>query len=80
MLTKRLSSQKSKLPQEEQLFYVQVKSSLEVRRDVLLASKNSLDLLRKIESLKDLKKEKENLHAELHHVFEQLIVLNKKLT
>ena len=78
-LTKRSSSQKSKTSQHPELLYVHIKSPLEIRREVLLASKDALDLLRKVEMLTNLRKQKEKLQSELHHVFEQLIVLNKKV-
>lgn len=58
--------------------YVGIKSPIELRRDVLLSSKDALDLLRKIEVMRGLRKQKEETQNDLHHVFEQLIVLNKK--
>ena len=80
-LTKRSSSQKSKAakPQEEELLYVHIENPLQLRRSLLTGSKNALDLLRKGEHLRQLRTQKEQAQAELHHTFEELIVLNKKL-
>ena len=56
-----------------------VNYSVELRRDILLSSKDALDLLRKVEVLREIWKQREEVQSEVHHVFEQLIVLNKKL-
>ncbi len=64
---------------EGDLFFVRVRNPLDTRRELLLASKDSLNLMRKVELMGNLRKQKEKLWADLHHVFEQLIVLNRRL-
>ncbi len=73
-MTKRLLNQKS-----EELLYVGIKNPVELRRDVLLSSKDALDMQRKIEIMRGLRKQKEETQNDLHHLFEHLIVLNKKI-
>jgi len=72
-LTKRLLNQKS------ELLYVGINNPVELRRDVLMSSKDTLNLMRKIEILQALRRQKEEVRNILHHIFEELIVLNKKL-
>lgn len=73
-MTKRLLNQKF-----EELLYVGIKNPVELRRDVLLSSKDTLDMQRKIETMRGLRKQKEEIQNDLHHIFEHLIVLNKKI-
>ncbi len=64
---------------EEELFFVGIKDPIELRKELLTSSKNLIDSLRKFEQYKDIKEEKTQHITELKRVFDELLVLNKKL-
>ena len=64
---------------EDELFYVGLRDPVELRKELLLSSKNLIDSLRKYEAYKDIKIEKLRHVLQLKHVFDELLVLNKKL-
>jgi hypothetical protein len=64
---------------EEELFFVGIRDPIEIRKELLTSSKNLIDSLRKFEQYKDLKQEKQEHILELKRVFDELMVLNKKL-
>ena len=64
---------------EQDLFFVGIRDSVELRKELLLSSKNVLDSLRKYEQYKVIKDQKFQYVAELKRVFDELLVLNKKL-
>lgn len=64
---------------EQDLFFVGIRDSVELRKELLLSSKNVLDSLRKYEQYKVIKDQKFQYIAELKRVFDELLVLNKKL-
>ena len=63
----------------DDLFYVGIRDPIEVRKELLHSSKSLIDSLRRYEAFKDLKEEKLRQVLQLKHVFDELIVLNKKL-
>ena len=64
---------------EEELFFVGIRDPIEIRKELLTSSKNLIDSLRRYEAYKDVKEEKLRHIMELKHVFDELMVLNKKL-
>lgn len=64
---------------EENLFFVGVKDPVEVRKELLHSSKNLLNSLRRYESFIQVKEEKAQVENELQRVFDELLILNKKL-
>jgi hypothetical protein len=64
---------------EEELFFVGIRDPIELRKELLTSSKNLIDSLRRYEAFKDLKEEKLQNVLELKHVFDELLVLNRKL-
>jgi polyhydroxyalkanoate synthesis regulator phasin len=64
---------------EEELFFVGIRDPIELRKELLTSSKNLIDSLRRYEAYKDIKEEKLQHVMELKHVFDELLVLNKKL-
>ena len=64
---------------EEELFFVGIRDPIEIRKELLTSSKNLIDSLRKFEQYKDIKEEKSQHIMELKRVFDEILVLNKKL-
>ncbi len=64
---------------EENLFYVGIQDPVELRKELLLSSKNLIDSLKRYESYQSVRSEKLQFVLELKHVFDELLVLNKKL-
>ena len=64
---------------EEELFFVGIRDPIELRKELLTSSKNLIDSLRRYEAFKDLKEEKLRHILELKRVFDELLVLNRKL-
>lgn len=64
---------------EEELFFVGIRDPIELRKELLTSSKNLIDSLRRYEAFKDIKEEKLQNVLELKHVFDELLVLNRKL-
>jgi hypothetical protein len=64
---------------EEELFFVGIRDPIELRKELLTSSKNLIDSLRRYEAFKDLKEEKLQHIIELKRVFDELLVLNRKV-
>src|SRR5574341_664684 len=64
---------------EEEMFFVGIRDPVELRKELLTSSKNLIDSLRRYEAFKDLKEEKLRHIIELKRVFDELLVLNRKL-
>jgi hypothetical protein len=64
---------------EEELFFVGIRDPIELRKELLTSSKNLIDSLRRYEAFKNLKEEKLQNVLELKRVFDELLVLNRKL-
>jgi len=64
---------------DDGLFFVGIRDPIELRKELLTSSKNLIDSLRRYEAYKDVKEEKLLHVMELKHVFDELLVLNKKL-
>lgn len=64
---------------EPELFFVGIRDPIEIRKELLTSSKNLIDSLRRYEAYKDLKNEKQQHIMQLKRVFDELLVLNKKL-
>src|SRR3989338_5757137 len=64
---------------EENLFFVGIQEPVETRKDLLTCSKQILDTLRKYEKFKLVRQRKMETVKELQRVFDEIIVLNKKL-
>lgn len=64
---------------EDGLFFVGIRDPIELRKELLTSSKNLIDSLKRYEAFKDVKEEKLQHVMELKHVFDELLVLNKKL-
>ena len=63
----------------EELFFVGIRDPIELRKELLTSSKNLIDGLRRYESYKGIKEEKLQYVLELKRVFDELLVLNRKL-
>lgn len=63
----------------EELFFVGLKKHVGVRRELLNSSKSALDMLKRYEQYNLLKQDKVEMVFELKRVFDELLVLNKKL-
>lgn len=64
---------------EDQLFYVGIHDPVELRKELLMSSKNLIDSLKRYERYKNIKEEKLSYIMELKRVFDELLVVNKKL-
>ena len=64
---------------EEDVFYVGVKDPSGLRKDCLLGSKMLLDILKRYEITRDLRTNKNEYMVELKRVFDEILVLNRKL-
>jgi len=64
---------------KEELFFVGIGDPIEMRKDLLTSSKNLIDSLKRYEVYKTIKEDKLNYMMELKRVFDELLVLNKKL-
>ena len=64
---------------EDELFFVGIRDPIELRKELLTSSKNLIDSLRRYEAYKDVKEEKLQNIMDLKRVFDELLVLNKKL-
>jgi len=63
----------------DELFFVGIPDHIDVRRELLTSSKNLLDGLKRYERYKNIKEEKLSYVVELKRVFDELLILNKKL-
>jgi len=63
----------------DELFFVGIKDPIELRKDLLTGSKDLIDSLRRYEQYKDFKRQKLDYIMELKRVFDELLVLNKKV-
>jgi len=64
---------------EDELFFVGIRDPIDLRKELLNSSKNLIDSLKRYEAYKDIKEEKLMHIMELKRVFDELLVLNKKL-
>ncbi|MBW2970182.1 hypothetical protein KY309_03180 [Candidatus Woesearchaeota archaeon] len=64
---------------EEELFFVGIRDPVEIRKELLTSSKNLIDSLKRYEQYKDIKEEKLQRITELKRIFDEIMVLNKKL-
>jgi len=64
---------------EDELFFVGIRDPIELRKELLTSSKNLIDSLKRYEAYKDVKEEKLRHIMELKRVFDELLVLNKKV-
>jgi hypothetical protein len=64
---------------ETELFFVGIRDPIELRKELLTSSKNLIDSLKRYEAYKSVKEEKLRHIMELKRVFDELLVLNKKL-
>ncbi|HLC33287.1 MAG TPA: hypothetical protein VJJ82_05655 [Candidatus Nanoarchaeia archaeon] len=64
---------------DETLFFVGVKDPLELRKDLLISSKNVLNSLKRYDTVMQFKEQKTQVETQLQRVFDELLVLNKKL-
>lgn len=62
-----------------ELFFVGIKDPLEIRKELLTSSKNLIDALRRYEKYKIIRETKTAHIIELKRVFDELLILNKKL-
>jgi len=62
-----------------ELFFVGIKDPTEIRKELLTSSKNLIDSLRRYEKYKILRETKTANIIELKRVFDELLILNKKL-
>jgi len=63
----------------DELFYVGIRDPVEIRKELLTSSKNVIDSLRRYERYHELKEMKLQHVMRLKRVFDELLVLNKKL-
>jgi len=64
---------------ENELFYVGIKEPTEIRKELLTGSKTIIDSLKRYEKYKNIKENKLQYILQLKRVFDELLVLNKKL-
>lgn len=64
---------------DEELFYVGIPDATGVRKELLTSSKNLLDSLKKYDLYQRVKMDKVRVIADLKRVFDELLLLNKKL-
>ena len=64
---------------EEEIFYVGVRDPVGLRKSILHSSKSVIDALKRYEDYRMAKEEKIVRILELKRVFDELIVLNKKV-
>jgi len=64
---------------EDELFFVGLRDPIEMRKELLTSSKNLIDSLRRYEAYTTVKDEKQQRILELKRVFDELLVLNRKL-
>jgi len=64
---------------DDQLYYVGITDAADMRRELLTSSKNVLDGLKRYERYKNIRQDKLGYIMELKRVFDELLVLNKKL-
>jgi len=62
-----------------ELFFVGIRDPVEIRKELLTSSKNIIDSLRRYEKYKIIRETKTKHIVELKRVFDELLVLNKKL-
>ncbi|OYT31616.1 hypothetical protein DRJ22_05890 [Candidatus Woesearchaeota archaeon] len=67
------------MKKQEDFFYVCVKDPVGLRRDLLLSSKALLDSLKTFELHYSIKAEKTKLFHDLKKVFDDILVLDRKL-
>jgi len=63
----------------DELFFVGIRDPIEIRKDLLTSSKNLIDALKRHARYKGLKDVKTENIMNLKRVFDELLVLNKKL-
>ena len=64
---------------EDELFFVGIRDPIEMRKELLTSSKNLIDSLKRYEAYKSVKEEKQQHILGLKRVFDELLVLNRKL-
>ena len=64
---------------EEETFFVGIPDHVEVRKELLTSSKNLLDSLKRHETYVRIKNDKLRAMVDLKRVFDELLLLNKKL-
>ena len=67
------------MKKEPELLFVELREPASIRRDVLMATKDVLDSLKRYEEYKATKAEKMKALAELKHVVDDLLSLNRRL-
>lgn len=65
--------------QEEQLFFVGIRDHVDIRKEVLQSSRSLLDSLKRYELYRRVKDDKLRAQYDLKRVFDELLVINKKL-
>jgi hypothetical protein len=63
----------------DELFFVGIKDPIEIRKELLTSTKTLIDSLKSYERYTAVKDSKTGYIMELKHVFDELLVLNKKL-
>ncbi len=64
---------------KQETYYVGIEDSTRMRKDLLLCSKSVIDVLKRIDLLKELKTRKRERILELKQITDSLVVLNKKI-
>jgi len=64
---------------EDELFFVGIPDPIELRKELLTSSKNIIDSLRRHEKYQNIKDQKLQTIMDLKRVFDELLILNKKL-
>lgn len=62
-----------------ELFFVGIKDPIEVRKELLTSSKQVIDSLKRYERYKNINDEKRSTILQLKRVFDELLILNKKM-
>lgn len=62
-----------------ELFFVGIKDPIELRKELLTSNKNIIDSLKRYERYKNVRENKTQYIIELKRVFDELLILNKKL-
>jgi hypothetical protein len=62
-----------------EIFFVGIRDPIEIRKELLTSSKNLIDSLKRYEKYKLIRETKTEHIVELKRVFDELLVLNKKL-
>ena len=67
------------MTEKDEIFYVGIRDQVELRKNLLQSSKDILDSLRRYEQYKLIKEEKLQYILALKNVFDELLVLNRRL-